>query len=129
MTIIDGQSPSSSSLTGVTPPTRSNPNNPTPPTDTFESRLIVRLHCKHGIVKTHKLILNTPSPSDGIPSTQRPTGSGVHQIAIQASVLKEIIDHFPNTRGVKNDPELVWWFGDEDVRIKSMEKGMDARGL
>ncbi|PAV20230.1 cell cycle checkpoint control rad9a [Pyrrhoderma noxium] len=128
MTIIDGQSPSSPSLTGITPPTRSNPNNPTSPTDTFESRLIVRLHCKHGIVKTHKLILNTPSPSDGIPSTQRPTGSGVNQIAIQASVLKEIIDHFPNTRGVRNDPELVWWFGDEDVRIKSMEKGMDARG-
>ena len=93
--------------------------------DAFESRLIVRLHCKHGIVKTHRLLLNTPSV-DGIPNMEQ---EGVeNHIAIQANTIKEVIEHFPNTRGPKNDPELIWWFGRDDVRIRSMEKGIDVKG-
>ncbi|THH11313.1 hypothetical protein EW145_g735 [Phellinidium pouzarii] len=93
--------------------------------DTLESRLIVRLHCKHGIVKTHRLLLNNPS-NDDAPRIQN--GDNESRIVVQAHAVKEIIEHFPNSRCLKSDPELIWRFDDDEVKIKSLEKGIDAKG-
>ncbi|EJD07267.1 uncharacterized protein FOMMEDRAFT_164289 [Fomitiporia mediterranea MF3/22] len=93
--------------------------------DSFESRFIVRLHCKHGIVKTHKLLLNSPMSDEAplIPSSQEES-----RILVQAHAIKEIIDHFPGGKSARSDPELVWRFEEDEVKVRSMEKGIDAKG-
>ena len=93
--------------------------------DSFESRLIVRLYCKHGIVKTHRLLLNMPT-TDEAPLI--PTGEDENRILVQARAVKEIIEHFPTTKGPKSDPELVWSFEEDEVKVKSMERGIDTKG-
>ncbi|KAH8108884.1 Rad9-domain-containing protein [Phellopilus nigrolimitatus] len=93
--------------------------------DTLESRLIVRLHCKYGVIKTHRLLLNNPT-NDDAPVIQ--SGENESRIVVQARAMKEIIEHFPNSKGPKSDPELIWRFDDDEVRVKSMEKGIDAKG-
>lgn len=88
--------------------------------DSLESRLIVRLHFRLGVVKTHRLLLNSPMNDDAPVVFNELYES---RILVQAHIVKEMIEHFPNTRGSKNDPELVWTFTDEDVRISNVDKG------
>lgn len=110
--------------------------------DTLESRLIVRLHCKHGelhfhrryvqcaislpgIVKTHRLPLLIPTSllSPGVPESDNES-----RLTIGPRAIKDITEHFPSGRGVKNDPQLVWTFGDTDVDVKSLESSIDTKG-
>ncbi|KAI5119131.1 hypothetical protein M0805_005737 [Coniferiporia weirii] len=93
--------------------------------DTLESRLIVRLHCKHGIVKTHRLLLNNPT-NDDAPAIR--SGDNESRLVVQSYAVKEMIEHFPNAKGPRSDPELIWRFDDNEVKVKSMEKGIDAKG-
>ncbi|KAG1876073.1 Rad9/Ddc1 [Suillus tomentosus] len=100
-------------------------NEPDEDQDTLESRLIIRLHCKHGIVKTHRLQLLVPtsllSPGTSDPSTES-------HLTIGPRAIKDITEHFPNARGAKGNPQLVWTFGDTDVEVKSLESSIDTRG-
>jgi cell cycle checkpoint control protein RAD9A len=110
--------------------------------DTLESRLIIRLHCKHGrhgtlstrpvlqvcsigIVKTHRLPLLIPTSllSPGVPDSENES-----RLTIGPRAIKDITEHFPNARGAKSDPQLVWTFGDTDVEVKSLESSIDTRG-
>ncbi|KAH0827816.1 Rad9-domain-containing protein [Lanmaoa asiatica] len=93
--------------------------------DTLESRLIVRLHCKHGIVKTHRLPLLIPTSllSPGVPESQNES-----RLTIGPRAIKDITEHFSSGRGMKNDPQLVWTFGDTDVDVKSLESSIDTKG-
>ncbi|KAK1233647.1 hypothetical protein PQX77_003191 [Marasmius sp. AFHP31] len=93
--------------------------------DSLESRLVVRLHCKHGVVKTHKLVLMTPSSllAPGIPDT-----TDESLLTIGPRAMREIIEHFPLAKGIKADPQLIWNFGDTEVQVKSLESSIDSRG-
>ncbi|KAG8213888.1 Rad9-domain-containing protein [Butyriboletus roseoflavus] len=93
--------------------------------DTLESRLVVRLHCKHGIVKTHRLPLLIPTSllSPGVPESENES-----RLTIGPRAIKDITEHFPSGRGMKSDPQLVWTFGDTDVDVKSLESSIDTKG-
>ncbi|KAG2150578.1 Rad9-domain-containing protein [Suillus clintonianus] len=93
--------------------------------DTLESRLIIRLHCKHGIVKTHRLTLLIPTSSLS-PGIQDPFS--VSRLTIGPRAIKDITEHFPNARGAKSDPRLIWTFGDTEVEVKTLESSIDTRG-
>ncbi|KAH7927158.1 hypothetical protein BV22DRAFT_1061582 [Leucogyrophana mollusca] len=93
--------------------------------DTLESRLIVRLYCKYGIVKTHRLPLLIPTSllTPGIPDA-----SNESRLTIGPRAIKDITEHFPSGRGTKSDPQLIWTFGDNDVEVKSLESSIDTKG-
>ncbi|KAH7909331.1 Rad9-domain-containing protein [Hygrophoropsis aurantiaca] len=93
--------------------------------DTLESRLIVRLHCKHGIIKTHRLPLLIPTSLliPGIPDSFNES-----RLTIGPRTIKDITEHFQGGRGPKSDPQLVWTFRETDVEVKSLESSIDSRG-
>ncbi|TFK44246.1 Rad9-domain-containing protein [Crucibulum laeve] len=93
--------------------------------DSLESKLILRLHCKHGVVKTHRLLLQTPTSlmAPGVPDATNES-----RLTIGPKSLKDMIEHFPLSKGAKSDPQLVWSFGDTEVALKSMESSIDSRG-
>ncbi|KAL4078438.1 Rad9-domain-containing protein [Scleroderma yunnanense] len=93
--------------------------------DSLESRLIIKLHCKHGIVKTHKLPLLIPNSllSPGVPDSQNES-----HLTIGPRAIRDITEHFPGGRATKNDPQLVWTFGETEVDVKSLESSVDAKG-
>ncbi|KAH0588858.1 hypothetical protein H2248_004650 [Termitomyces sp. 'cryptogamus'] len=89
------------------------------------TRLIVRLHCQHGVIKTHRLILLTPASlmAPGIAEAMNESN-----LTIGPKALKDMIEHFPLARGVKSDPQLIWSFGDVDVELRSLESSIDTKG-
>ncbi|CAA7261786.1 unnamed protein product [Cyclocybe aegerita] len=93
--------------------------------DSLESKLILRFHCKHGVVKTHRLLLLTPTSlmAPGVPDAANES-----RLTIGPKALKDLIDHFPVSKGAKSDPQLVWTFEDAEVGLKSVESSIDARG-
>lgn len=93
--------------------------------DTLESRLIVKLHCQLGIVKTHRLPLMIPNSllSPGVPES-----SNESRLTVGPRAIKDITEHFPSGRGMKNDPQLVWTFDSTQVDIKSLETSIDTKG-
>lgn len=110
--------------------------------DDLETRLIIRLHCKHGasgvsygskseaepnpgVVKTHRLILLTPTSlmAPGIPEATNESN-----LTIGPKALKDMIEHFPLARGVKSDPQLIWSFGETEVELRSLESSVDTKG-
>ncbi|KAF4567626.1 hypothetical protein EYR40_006627 [Pleurotus pulmonarius] len=103
----------------------SDENNEGEDEDSLESRLTVRLHCKHGIVKTHRLILQTPSAmmAPGSPDTDNES-----HLTIGPRAVKDMLEHFPVARGTKSDPQLVWSFKDTEVEVKSLETSLDTKG-
>ncbi|KAH7888735.1 Rad9-domain-containing protein [Phlebopus sp. FC_14] len=105
--------------------TQAEPDEPDEDKDTLESRLIVRLHCKHGIVKTHRLPLLVPTSllSPGVPDAANES-----RLIIGPRAVKDITEHFTSGRGMKNDPQLVWIFGGTDVDVKSLESSIDTKG-
>lgn len=111
--------------------------------DSLESKLIVRMHCKHGIynlwtsrrlvfeafagvVKTHRLLLQTQT---SLMAPGAPDSSNESHLTIGPRALKDMIEHFPLSKGAKSDPQLVWSFGDSEVDLKSLESSIDSRGL
>ncbi|KDR75080.1 hypothetical protein GALMADRAFT_69752 [Galerina marginata CBS 339.88] len=93
--------------------------------DTLESKLMVRLHCKHGVVKTHRLLLLTPASlmAPGVPDATNES-----RITVGPKALKDLLDHFPVAKGARSDPQLVWTFEQHEVALKSMESSVDSRG-
>lgn len=78
-----------------------------------------------GIVKTHRLPLLIPTSllSPGVPDSENES-----RLTIGPRAIKDITEHFPNARGAKSDPQLVWTFGDTEVEVKSLESSIDTRG-
>ncbi|KAJ3512262.1 hypothetical protein NLJ89_g3623 [Agrocybe chaxingu] len=93
--------------------------------DSLESKLILRFHCKHGVIKTHRLLLLTPTSlmAPGVPDAANES-----RLTIGPKALKDLIDHFPVSKGSKSDPQLVWTFEDAEVGLKSVESSIDSRG-
>ncbi|EMD39207.1 hypothetical protein CERSUDRAFT_104454 [Gelatoporia subvermispora B] len=89
--------------------------------DTLESRLTVRLHCKHGVTKTHRLLLQA---STGLRAPGVPDASHESRATVGPRALKDMLDHFPSTKGARGDSQLVWSFGDTDVQVRSFESDM-----
>jgi cell cycle checkpoint control protein RAD9A len=79
-----------------------------------------------GIVKTHRLVLLTPNSlmAPGVPDALNES-----HLAIGPKAMKDMLDQFPSTRGTKSDPQLIWEFGNEDVKVKSCEASMDKSGI
>ncbi|KAI0078686.1 hypothetical protein K474DRAFT_1641090 [Panus rudis PR-1116 ss-1] len=93
--------------------------------DSLESKLIVRLHCKHGVVKTHRLLL-----SDGVQHMAPNIPESLEQshICIGPRSLKDILEHFSVAKYGKNDAQLIWTFGHEDVVVRSHEGALSTKG-
>ncbi|KIP03421.1 hypothetical protein PHLGIDRAFT_497258, partial [Phlebiopsis gigantea 11061_1 CR5-6] len=91
--------------------------------DSLESKLTVRLHCKHGVVKTHRLLLMN-APALMVPTA--PDASCESKLSISARALKDLLDHFPIARGPKSDPQLVWSFSDDELVLKGLESSLDT---
>jgi len=92
--------------------------------DSLEGKLIVRLHCKHGIVKTHRLLLQTPSSQLHL---HVPEALNESHVVIGPKAMRDMIDHFSSTRG-KADPQLTWVFDDTEVHVRSLENSLDSKG-
>lgn len=115
--------------------------------DGLEGKLIVRLNCKHGevtisllacgvlietnmssppsgIVKTHRLVLQTPSSQLHL---HIPEALNESHVVIGPKAMRDMIDHFPSTRG-KADPQLIWVFDDTEVQVRSFETSLDGKG-
>lgn len=112
-------------LSVVEGPTQDDQEEPSEDRNSLESRLIVRFYCKLGIVKTHRLPLLIPSSllSPGVPDSENES-----RLMIGPRAIRDITEHFPNGRGTKGDPQLVWTFGATDVDVKSLECSLDAKG-
>ncbi|KAF8708999.1 Rad9, partial [Rhizoctonia solani] len=85
-----------------------------------ESKLVIRFHCKFGVVKTHKLYLNQP------PVILAPTlpEQSLSRFSIGPRAMKDLLDHF----GRRADAQLQWMFKDDEVRIRSLERDADNQG-
>lgn len=49
-------------------------------------------------------------------------------MTIGPKALKDMIDHFPSTKGAKTDPQLTWAFDESEVRVRSLETSVDLKG-
>ena len=49
-------------------------------------------------------------------------------VVIQPQAIKDIFEHFPNAKGPKSDPEVLWRFDADEVSVKSLERGIDSKG-
>ena len=122
--------------------------------DTLESRLTVRLHCKHGkcdlayplstqsfhhrpltivlnvfpwagVVKTHRLSLN---PANNLNSPTMADPARESRLIVGPRVIKSLLEHFPFGKGAKSDPQLIWNFGEDEVQLRSLESSVDSKG-
>ncbi|KDN51069.1 hypothetical protein RSAG8_00698, partial [Rhizoctonia solani AG-8 WAC10335] len=82
-----------------------------------ESKLVLRLHCKYGVVKTHKLYLNQPPVilAPTLPQ-QRPS-----RVVIGPRAMKDLLDHF----GRRADAQLKWMFNDEEILVHRARRTND----
>ncbi|KAI0689986.1 Rad9-domain-containing protein [Cerioporus squamosus] len=92
--------------------------------DSLESRLTVRLHCKHGVVKTHRLALNVAN--NLAPSV--PDAAQESRMVVGSKTLKSLLEHFPFGKGSKSDPQLIWYFYDDEVQLRSHAASVDDKG-
>ncbi|KAJ3923889.1 Rad9-domain-containing protein [Lentinula edodes] len=92
--------------------------------DGLESKLVVRLHCKHSVIKTHKLLLlgSTTLMAPGIPDSSNET-----LLRIGPRAIRDMIEQFSLPKGAKSDPQLIWTFGETDVEVRSLESSIDTR--
>lgn len=77
-----------------------------------------------GIVKTHRLVLQTPSSQLHL---HVPEALNESHVVIGPKAMRDMIDHFPSTRG-KADPQLIWVFDDTEVQVRSFETSLDGKG-
>lgn len=106
--------------------------------DSLESKLIIKLLCKHGkqvsspclspclnqvpgVVKTHRLVLSVPTSlmAPGVPDTSNQARVNIGPIA-----LRNMLEHFPLQKGSKADPQLIWFFDETDVALRTCESSM-----
>lgn len=57
-----------------------------------------------------------------------PESSNESRLTVGPRAIKDITEHFPSGRGMKNDPQLVWTFDSTQVDIKSLETSIDTKG-
>ncbi|KZV96348.1 hypothetical protein EXIGLDRAFT_714543 [Exidia glandulosa HHB12029] len=88
--------------------------------DSLESKLVVKLHCKHGVTKTHRLVLAHGSGAG--PQLDREPRN---RVSIGARAVKEMLEHFPPARATKADPQLAWDFDSAEVRVRTRTTGAD----
>ncbi|KAF8871256.1 Rad9-domain-containing protein [Gymnopilus junonius] len=93
--------------------------------ESLESKLTIRFHCKHGVIKTHRLLLLTPA-SLMAPGAQDTTNES--RLTIGPKALRELLDHFPVSKGARSDPQLIWTFEENEISLRSMESSIDSRG-
>ena len=74
-----------------------------------------------GIVKTHRLLLQTPSSQLHL---HVPEALNESHVVIGPTAMREMIDHFSSARG-KADPQLTWVFDDIEVHVRSLD---DSKG-
>ncbi|KAJ7680277.1 Rad9-domain-containing protein [Mycena polygramma] len=93
--------------------------------DGLESKLIVRLHCKHGVVKTHRLLILTLTSflAPGVPDANNES-----HLTVGPRAIRDMIEHFPVPKGTRSDPQLIWNFGESEVEVKSFESSLDSKG-
>ncbi|KAJ7497250.1 Rad9-domain-containing protein [Mycena latifolia] len=93
--------------------------------DGLESKLIIRLHCKHGVVKTHRLLLLTLTSflAPGVPDANNES-----HLTVGPRAIRDMIEHFPVPKGARSDPQLIWNFGEAEVEVKSLESSLDSKG-
>ncbi|KAJ6609871.1 Rad9-domain-containing protein [Mycena sp. CBHHK59/15] len=93
--------------------------------DGLESKLIVRLHCKHGVVKTHRLLLLTLNSflAPGVPDA-----SNESHLTIGPRAIRDMVEQFPVSKGGRSDPQLIWNFDESEVEVKSLESSLDPKG-
>ncbi|SRR5216683_895932 len=98
-------------------------------------RLLISLACRvftetdmvslpSGIVKTHRLTLQTPPSQLHL---HVPEALNESHVVIGPKAMKDMIDHFPSMRG-KADPQLIWVFDDTEVQVRSFETSLDGKG-
>jgi hypothetical protein len=78
-----------------------------------------------GVIKTHRLLLNEP---ESLVAPSVPESDEVSHITLPARTIKDMLDHFPASRG-SGDPQLVWTFDAMEVLVRSFEMGAESRGL
>jgi len=66
-----------------------------------------------GIVKTHRLTLQTPSSQLHL---HVPEAVNESHVVIGPRAMRDMIDHFPSTRG-RADPQLIWVFDDKACKL------------
>ncbi|KAF5351542.1 hypothetical protein D9758_007179 [Tetrapyrgos nigripes] len=93
--------------------------------DGLENKLVVRLHCKHGVIKTHKLNLNTPNT---LLAPGAPDPANESLLSIGPQKIKDIIEHFPLAKAAKLDPQLIWNFEETEVVVRSLESSLGSSG-
>lgn len=88
-------------------------------TDQLSSILIIRLHCKFGIKKTHRLSLSPPPPHL---APNLPISSTQSKVVAGPKAIKDLIDHFTMTKqkGARTTgSRLIWEWAGEEVTVKS----------
>ncbi|KAJ7703243.1 Rad9-domain-containing protein [Mycena rosella] len=93
--------------------------------DGLESKLVIRLHCKHGVVKTHRLLLLTLTSflAPGVPDAHNES-----HLTVGPRAIRDMLEHFPVPKGARSDPQLIWNFGESEVEVKSLESSLDSKG-
>ncbi|KAJ3552577.1 hypothetical protein NM688_g4080 [Phlebia brevispora] len=109
-----------------------NQNTNTPSTstdqDSLESKLIVRLHCKHGdftCSEDSQTLVEQRKHDRGANCPRRFNES---RVTVTPRAVRDMLEHFPISRGPKSDPQLVWSFAEEEVYMKGLESSLDANG-
>ncbi|KAF5325695.1 hypothetical protein D9611_000358 [Ephemerocybe angulata] len=78
-----------------------------------------------GIIKTHRLLMLTPTALLA-PNCQGLTDES--KVTIGPRALKDVIDHFSVNTGGKSDPQLVWTFADGELVLRSSESAIGNKG-
>jgi hypothetical protein len=88
-------------------------------------RYLISTRSFTGIVKTHRLLLLTPTSlmTPGVPDFPHES-----RLTIGPRAIKDIVEQFPPARGSRSDPQLIWHFDDLEVEVKSLESSIDAKG-
>ncbi|KIO32475.1 hypothetical protein M407DRAFT_213536, partial [Tulasnella calospora MUT 4182] len=87
--------------------------------DHFSSILVIRLHCKYGVKKTHRLSLSPPSP---LLAPNLPVTSTQSSVVVGPRAVKDLMDHFNLTKakgGRAAGLRLIWEWGADEVNVKS----------
>ncbi|KAH8086341.1 Rad9/Ddc1, partial [Filobasidium floriforme] len=101
-----------------------------------ESRLILKLVCKHGVIKTHSLNLGA---SPFLVATVDPA-TLTNLFVVPARTLRDWLDHFAASGSTtakagteatgnvnRQESELGWYFHPEQIRVRTWESGSAAR--
>lgn len=92
-------------------------------TDQISARLVIKMFCKHGVTKTHRLVLMSIST---FMSPDVPKQEDISTLTIGPGAMQGIMSHFPS-RG-KGDHQLIWQFDGTEVQLRSLESAIDSKG-